>query len=74
MIENRANRDDILAYFEDCHLHFESAEAIQLGETVLRTPPELDALGRTARPPWLACLIEWAGRTDGIVCLAGADH
>ena len=74
MMENRTNRDDILAYFEDGHLPFESVEPIQLGETVLRTPPELGALGRTARPAWLACLIERAGRTDGLACLAGARN
>jgi hypothetical protein len=73
LIENKANRDDILAFFEDHRLPFESAEAILLAEDVLRRPPALGALGKTTLP-WFARALECAERVAGVAYLAGARH
>ncbi len=74
MIQNRANREDILAYFEDHHLPFEDAEAIRLAEEVLQKPPEIGALGRTLPPPWFVRAIECASKVEGAVNLAGVKN
>lgn len=71
LIENKANRDDILAFFEDRRLPFEGADAVELAEKVLRRPPALGALGRTT-PSWFAHAVECAGQVEGVVYLAGA--
>jgi len=44
MIENQANRDDILAYFEDRALFLDEEEAIKLADEVLSNPPEVGYL------------------------------
>ena len=44
LIENKANRDDILAFFEERLLPFEGDETIALAEEVLRSPPVLGFL------------------------------
>lgn len=50
MLNNHANRDDILACFEDRRLPFEGADAVELAEEVLRRPPALGVLGKTTPP------------------------
>ena len=44
MIENRANRDDILAYFEERFLPVNDIEAQALAEEVLCRPPDVGYL------------------------------
>ena len=45
LIENNANRDDILAFFEDRYMPFEEPASVRLAEKVLRHPPALGVLG-----------------------------
>ena len=72
LIENKANRDDILAFFEEHYLPFEGPSAVCLAERVLRHPPVVGALGRrTQRPSCFEHVIECAGKADGILQLSG---
>lgn len=70
LIEIKANRDDILAFFEDRFMPFEEPEDIRLAERVLREPPTLRALGQGGK--WPSCfdrVIECAGTVDGVLSL-----
>ena len=49
LIENKANRDDILAFFEDLYMPFEETAAVRLAERVLRHPPVEGVLGKLSR-------------------------
>ena len=72
LIENKANRDDILAFFEEHYLPFREPSAVRLAERVLRHPPAVGALGRrTQRPSCFEHIIEYAGKVDGILRLSG---
>lgn len=51
LIDNNANRDDILAFFEDRFMLFEEPEAVRLAENILRYPPIVGALGRRVQRP-----------------------
>lgn len=46
LIENKANRDDILAYFEDHFMPFEEPDAIRLAEETLSETPPVGSLSR----------------------------
>lgn len=70
MLAHDANRDDILAYFEDRRLPFEGADAMELAEEVLRRSPALGALGKTITP-WFAQAAECAGKVEEVLYLAG---
>ena len=70
LIENKANRDDILAFFEEHFMPFERIEDIRLSERVLRQPPAVGALGQGRRRP--SCfdrVVECAGKVDGVLSL-----
>jgi len=73
LIENKANRDDVLAFFEDRYMPFEEPAAVRLAERVLRHPPAVGALGRRVlRPSWFDHLIEFAGKVDGVLRLGAS--
>ena len=70
LIENKANRDDILAFFEEHFMPFERIEDIRLSERVLRQPPAVGALGQGRRRP--SCfdrVVKCAGKVDGVLSL-----
>lgn len=70
LIENKVNRDDILAFFEENYMSFETPEDIRLAERVLREPPPVGALGQGRRRP--SCfdrITECAGDVDGVLRL-----
>ncbi len=70
LIENNANRDDILAFFEERYMPFEEPRAVRLAERVLRYPPVVGALGRRIqRPSCFDQVIECAGKVDGVLRL-----
>jgi hypothetical protein len=66
LIGNKANRDDILAFFEDRFLPFENPEAIVLAETILCHPPELGVLGKQEHKNQFNHLVEFAGLIKGV--------
>jgi hypothetical protein len=70
LVENKANRDDILAFFEEHYLPFEEPRDIRLAERVLRRPPTVGALGQQKKGP--SCFdraIELEGIVDGVLRL-----
>lgn len=70
LIENKANRDDILAFFEEHFMPFEAPEDIRFAETVLNHPPTVGALGQQRKcASWFERVIECAGTVDGILHL-----
>jgi hypothetical protein len=72
MVENGANRDDILAYFEERLLPIDSIEAESLAEEILRNPPELGYLTISNALQWrlqYSRVIEQAGKVEGILRL-----
>ena len=72
MIENRANRDDILAYFEERLLPIDNVEAETLAEEVLHNPPNLGYLTISNALQWrlqYSRVIEEAGSVYGILRL-----
>lgn len=73
MIENQANRDDILAYFEDRALFLDEEEAIKLADEVLSNPPEVGYLTISNALQWrlqYLRVIAQAGKVDGVLRLA----
>ena len=67
LVENKANRDDILAFFEDRFMPFEKPEDIRLAEKVLRQPPAVGSLGQaTKRPSPFDRAIECADKVAGV--------
>ena len=73
IIENHANRDDILAYFEERLLPIDTTESETLADEVLRNPPELGYLTISNALQWrlqYSRVIEQAGTVDGILRLA----
>jgi hypothetical protein len=73
LIENKANRDDILAFFEDRYMPFEEPAAVRLAERVLRHPPAVGALGGGREVKWRSGfekVIGAAGKVDGILRLS----
>jgi hypothetical protein len=72
MIENGANRDDILACFEERVLPADNIEAETLAEEVLRVPPQIGYLTISNALQWrlqYARVIEQAGKVEGILRL-----
>ena len=72
LVENGANRDDILACFEDRLLPIDSAEAKALAEEVLRTPPQIGYLTISNALQWrlqYGRAIEQAGKVEGVLRL-----
>jgi len=72
MIENGANRDDILAFFEERFLPIDNIEAEKLAEEVLRIPPQIGYLTISNALQWrlqYARVIEQAGKVEGVLRL-----
>jgi len=69
LLENNANRDDILAFFEERLLPVRDIEAEALAEEVLRHPPEIGYLTVSNALQWrlqYSRVIEKAGTVDGV--------
>ncbi len=69
LIDNKANRDDILAFFEERMLPLDEISAEALADEVLRTPPELGYLTISNALQWrlqYSRAIEQAGAISGI--------
>jgi hypothetical protein len=72
LIENKANRDDILAYFQERMLPVDEVEAQLLADEVLRNPPEVGYLTVSNALQWrlqYGRVIEQAGKVGGILRL-----
>jgi hypothetical protein len=73
LIENNANRDDVLAFFQERMLPVEEIEAQNLAEEVLRRPPKIGYLTVSNALQWrlqYGRVIEQAGKVGGILRLA----
>jgi hypothetical protein len=72
MVETGANRDDILACFEERLLPVDNSEAIALADEVLRVPPQIGYLTISSALQWrlqYSRVIEQAGKVEGILRL-----
>ena len=72
LIENKANRDDILTFFQERMLPVDEVEAESLANEVLRTPPEVGYLTVSNALQWrlqYGRVIEQAGKVGGILRL-----
>ena len=72
LLENNANRDDILAFFEERMLPVRDMEAEALAEEVLRRAPEIGYLTVSNALQWrlqYGRVIEKAGSVDGVLKL-----
>jgi hypothetical protein len=72
LIENKANRDDILAFFQERLLPVDEIEAESLADEVLATPPEVGYLTVSNALQWrlqYGRVIEKAGAVDGVLRL-----
>ena len=72
IIEAGANRDDILACFEDRLLRVENSEAEALADEVLRIPPQVGYLTISNALQWrlqYSRVIEQAGKVEGVLRL-----
>jgi len=73
MIETGANRDDVLALFEERFLPADNVEAQALADEVLRSPPALGYLTISNALQWrlqYSRVIEQAGKVEGVLRLA----
>jgi hypothetical protein len=71
-LENKANRDDILAFFEERLLPVDNIEAANLADEVIRNPPQLGYLTISNALQWrlqYSRVIEQAGAVGGILRL-----
>lgn len=72
LVENKANRDDILAFFQERMLPVDEVEAESLADEVLRNPPEIGYLTVSNALQWrlqYGRVIEQAGKVDGLLRL-----
>lgn len=72
LIENKANRDDILAFFQERMLPVDEIEAESLADEVLRAPPEIGYLTVSNALQWrlqYGRVIDQAGKVGGILRL-----
>ena len=72
LIENKANRDDVLAFFQERMLPVDEVEAESLADEVLRSPPEVGYLTVSNALQWrlqYGRVIEQAGKVSGILRL-----
>ena len=72
LIENKANRDDILAVFQERMLPVDEVEAETLADEVLKSPPEVGYLTVSNALQWrlqYSRVIEQAGKVGGILRL-----
>lgn len=72
LLENKANRDDILAFFQERMLPLDEIEAEQLADEVLRNQPNIGYLTISNALQWrlqYSRVIEQAGSVGGILRL-----
>lgn len=72
LLQNQANRDDILAFFEERLLPVDNIEADNLADEVIRIPPQLGYLTISNALQWrlqYSRVIEQAGFVGGILRL-----
>ena len=72
LLENKANRDDVLAFFQERMLPVDEMEAENLADEVLRKPPQLGYLTISNALQWrlqYGRVIEQAGSVGGILRL-----
>jgi len=72
LIENKANRDDLLAFFQERMLPVDEVEAETLADEVLRNPPEVGYLTVSNALQWrlqYSRVIDQAGKVGGILRL-----
>jgi hypothetical protein len=72
LLENNANRDDILAFFQERMLPVDEVGVEALADEVLRSPPEIGYLTVSNALQWrlqYGRVIEQAGRVGGIIRL-----
>ena len=72
LLENKANRDDVLAFFQERMLPVDDIEAENLADEVLRKPPKLGYLTISNALQWrlqYGRVIEQAGSVGGILRL-----
>ncbi len=72
LLENQANRDDLLAFFEERMLPLDQNAAESLADEVLRTPPALGSLTISNALQWrlqYSRAIEQAGTVGGVLRL-----
>jgi hypothetical protein len=72
LLENQANRDDILAYFEERRLPLDEITAETLADEILDTPPLLGSLTISNALQWrlqYSRAIEQAGNITGVLRL-----
>jgi|SRR5208282_1121132 len=72
LLENKANRDDVLAFFQERMLPVDEIEAENLAAEVLRKPPQLGYLTISNALQWrlqYGRVIEQAGSVGGILRL-----
>lgn len=72
LIENKANRDDVLAFFQERMLPVDEIEAENLADEVLRNPPETGYLTVSNALQWrlqYGRVIEQAGKVPGVLRL-----
>lgn len=72
LLENKANRDDLLAFFQERMLPVDEIEAGSLADEVLRSPPQLGYLTISNALQWrlqYTRVIEQAGTVGGILRL-----
>ncbi len=72
LLENKANRDDILAFFEERMLPVDEVEAESLADEVLRNPLGLGYLTVSNALQWrlhYGRVIEQAGKVEGVLRL-----
>jgi hypothetical protein len=72
LLENKANRDDVLAFFQERMLPVDEIEAENLADEVLRKPPQLGYLTISNALQWrlqYGRVIEQAGSVGGILRL-----
>ncbi len=73
LLENKANRDDILAFFDERMLPLDEIAKEQLADEVLRNPPSVGCLTISNALQWrlqYARAIEQAGSVNGVLRLA----
>ena len=72
LLDSNANRDDILAFFEERMLPMEASEAEMLAEEVLQKPPAIGYLTISNALQWrlqYSRVIDCAGQTAGVLRL-----
>lgn len=70
ILENNANKDDILAFLQDRMLPVDEVEASSIADEIIRNPPEIGYLTISNALQWrlqFGRVIEQAGAVDGVL-------